>query len=139
MTNEEKRIAIAEAIRGEKYYTENGQFYRWHTEECPQPFDRPCRKGGWLVRINLPDYLGDLNAAIELPAHLATQGWWCELANGLDGTWECEFMRAPTPNTDSDHIGERRNERLEIHYAGADILPLAIGEAFLRTLNLWKD
>lgn len=65
MTPEAQRIAIAEAHKGGKFYFENGTFYRWHTESCPQPFDRPCREGGWLVRVELPNYLTDLNAMHE--------------------------------------------------------------------------
>lgn len=81
----------------------------------------------------LPDFT-DPTAAILLIDHLAGFGWRCNLANGLDKTWECEFTRAPTVETDDDDIGSRQGERLEIQYAAADTLAEAIVDAFLLCL-----
>lgn len=79
-----------------------------------------------------------MNACVDIANVMAEKGWWIDMRNGLDKTWECEFSRPPTPETDPDDIGELRGERLEIIYAAADTLPMAVCEACLRALKLWQ-
>lgn len=83
---------------------------------------------------SVPDYANDVRVALSLCDFLAEQGWRCNLGNGLDKTWECEFMRRPTATSREDDIGIHQGERLEIHYAPADTLAQAIADCFLLTI-----
>lgn len=126
LTPEEKRIRIAEACGWVKLAPFlnacGGLTQEWRH---PDPVGhRNCTAGEF-------DYLDDLNAALTLIDFLAERGWRCNLANGLDKTWECEFMRPPTDATDDDDIGSRQGERLEIRYAPAATLAEAICDGFL--------
>jgi hypothetical protein len=131
MSPEAQRIAIATALG-------------WHNIQ-PNPIGATPLAGSREASphdgaiFGIPNYLSDLNACMELCNRLAEQGWNCQLANGLDGTWECEFMRPPIEATDGDDIGSRHGERLEIHYGTGDTAAKAVCETFLRTLNLWDD
>ncbi len=111
MTDDEMRIAIATTMGISRLYS----------------YALPTR----CVGADVPRYMDDLDAALTLVDFLAAQGWRCNLANGLDKTWECEFMRPPTAATPKDRIGIHCGETLEIHYAPADTLARAICEAFL--------
>lgn len=86
----------------------------------------------------VPDYFFDANAALALCDAMAKEGWNCHLGNGLDKTWECEFQRPPTAETQPDDIGSRADERLEIIYGSGDTLPIAICEAFAKAKGLWQ-
>lgn len=126
LTPEEKRVKIAEHL-GWKLVDlpahPNGPKLLWMTPE-----GRQLNMG---TPDTVPDYRGDSNAALTLVDHLAKQGWRCNLGNGLDKTWECEFMRSPTAATHPDFIGIHQGETLEIRYVPADTLAEAICDGFL--------
>ncbi len=116
MTHDEQRIVIAEAVG-------------WtHLDICCGiPRGKSPEPSGFshFPIVELPNYPGDMNAAIELCHFLAKQGWRCNLNMGTDGTWECEFHHSEKP--------------FLYAYAPNDKLPLAICESFLRAIGLWKD
>lgn len=72
----------------------------------------------------IPDYLNDLNAAMELVNHMCRNGQTVRIDNGLDGTWEVTFG---IPNGDYTTV-----------YAASESLAATICEAALNSLNLWK-
>jgi hypothetical protein len=130
MTPEAQRIAIAEALGLEVLHAAGTAKAMVREQLCTG-----ATSTDWRM---MPDYLNDLNAALTLIDFLAEYGWRCNLANGLDQTWECEFMREPSDNTPYELIGVHQGETFEIHYAPADTMPLAICQAFLRTLGKWQ-
>lgn len=105
-------------------------------QALPEWWESPDGETTAWITSELPPFLTDLNAAITLCDMLAEKGWHCNLANGLDKTWECEFMRPPTESTHPDDIGSRRGETLEIIYGCGDTVCLAIVEAALIAINL---
>ena len=62
---------------------------------------------------------------MDLCNALAKEGWNCELNNGLDTTWECEF--------------KKRDVHENLHYGAANTMAGAICEAFLHVKGKWKD
>lgn len=126
LSPEEKQIAIAEAIgwrrislvKSRSFWSMGG---RLDTDRIYEPHEFEA-------------YLDDLNAALTLINFLAERGCRCRLGNGLDKTWECEFMRKPTPTTRPEFIGEYDREMMEIIYAPADTLAQAICDGFLLAL-----
>jgi hypothetical protein len=128
MTPKAQRIAIAKFCG----YTQDEKGF-WYA---------PGQAHVWfktLLSTEIPDYLNDLNATVQVCDFLADRGWNCNLGNGLDKTWECEFYKADTEHTHTDNLGTFHGKQVELHYGSADRLGEAISEAFLRTLNLWKD
>lgn len=107
------------------------------TEQDHYPCDVCNATGRVKAYYESPDYPSDLNAAIELIDFLADRGWHCRLGNGLDKTWECEFYRDATENTNEDDIGTILGCDLpqEIHYQSADTLAEAIARAFVATME----
>lgn len=119
MTKEEMRIAIAEACG-------------WRFEKGTTPtYGGTNKPRGWrspedgALRRNLPDYLNDLNAMHE--------AW--QTLSFAQKTRACEELRQII----------RRGWR-DVLASGYDLATLATlttadkyAEAFLRTLNLWKD
>lgn len=81
----------------------------------------------------VPSFTTSHDAAFTLIFAMRVNWWTVNLANGLDGTWECEFMRPPIGTTRSDDIGMKMGEKLEIHYGAAPTAPLAICKAFLKS------
>lgn len=121
MNTVEIKEAIARAMGFELRQTipiDGVQFPFWHHDDPAQ-----------YVKGDLPDWMGDLNAAIQLCDKLAEEGWRCEINNGLDKTWECIFSKTPT----------RRPDRTIEHYHPAGTLAEAICGAFLRAKSLWQD
>lgn len=91
---------------------------------------------GSIKTHTLPNYPLDLNACAELIDLLAGRGWNCALGNGLDKTWECEFYRpAKLGRAHPDNLGIRDGKSVELHYGSADTMPLAICDAFVRTME----
>ena len=84
-------------------------------------------EAAWNI-VSIPAFDTDAKAALMLVDWMAKNGWFCELANGLDYTWECSFMRARTAATKPEDISGER----ELHYIPAQTLPLAILGAFIR-------
>lgn len=133
MSPEAQRVVIAEAC-GWMYepYFVGGPAIWLRPDGFPETHRTAC----------LPDYVNDLNAAIQLVDHLAKQGWRCECNSGLDGTWECLFYRKATNETKLENRAVRGQfdpPDSEEHYATSERLSAAISEAFLRTLNKWYD
>lgn len=81
--------------------------------------------------LPIPRFSTDPAAALELVEWMRERGWRCNLANGLDGGWECEFMRPQRPDSPPEHCGITMGEAVELYYAPADTLPLAISRAFI--------
>lgn len=108
LTPEAKRVALAEACGYQRWRYPDGEIAiyeggkTWPRERHQAEL---AASGMPCDLTTLPDYLGDLNAALTLVDHLAKLGWRCSLANGLDCTWECEFMRPPLAETHPDFIG----------------------------------
>lgn len=127
MTPDQQRIAIA----GARGYTFHGEATYGGTEL------NGWWKGQEYARSGLPQWLDSLDAAITLCDALAKDGWFCQLSNGLDTTWECEFYRKPTDETHPDNIGFFQGANWELHYAASNTAAEAICQCFLRTLNLW--
>lgn len=149
MTPEAQRIAIAEAC-GWKWYSRpasgpwaaNPHRALYHpilsaelvsTLQPATMTERQCNDLFIWREGFIPDYLNDLNAAIQLCDELAGKGWNCELNNGLDKTWECEFVKH------SDESNATIGERSKRHYGAADKLSAAICDAFLKTIGKWVD
>lgn len=80
----------------------------------------------------IPNYPSDPAAALTLVDALKSGGWTVEVRNGLDGTWECEFSRTPTPESHPDNVGFFRGEPRELHYMPAPTFAEAICRAFLK-------
>lgn len=120
--NPQKTVLIAESLS----WKANG---RW--------VDCPDGSTALLTEVRFPEWFEDANAAETLCDALSKEGWHCDLNNGLDRTWECEFSRPPTVETNPDDIGTRGDERLEIHYGAATTLAAAIAEAYGKCRGLW--
>lgn len=127
MTPEQINIAIAELL-GFTNVSADGRF--GHRDDL-------CGTG--TGRCSLPDYHGDLNACMDICAAAAKDGWRVELRDGLDTTWECEFMRRPVPGSKDENIGVHMGETLEIHYGSQDTASAALCEAFLRVKGKWTE
>jgi hypothetical protein len=139
MIPEVQRIKIAEACGW--IMLPPGQWLHKGDARKRHPSGRQTTDG---TDTEIPDYLNDLNAAAALCDVMADLGWFCGLANGLDKTWECEFYRPATSQTNPDDIGTRVDydggkTRLEIHYSAGTMASLAIARCFIRALNLWDD
>lgn len=109
MTPEAQRIAIAEACG----YRKGESSPLWWARPVGQPFKACGVK-------DLPDYLSDLNAMHEAEKVLTEEQW--------HDYWNWLFV-ATTRGVDT------RNAEHKIAHATA----AQHAEAFLRTLNLWKD
>jgi len=111
MTQKEQEIAIAKALSPD-------------LKLCPIHHSYSC-----CNRKSL-NYTSDLNAMMEPCKLLASKGWRCEANMETDGTWECFFTKPDT------NITSGRADAT--HYGAGDTLALALAEAFLKTLGLWK-
>lgn len=69
-----------------------------------------------------PPDLNEINAAMELVDFLRKNGWLCEMKNYPTANWKCSF-----------YLSDLKRE------ASAETLALAICEAGLRALGLWKE
>lgn len=122
-TPEQKRELIAKSmgIKSEKYFRRIVWIY------------------GSGMNSNPPDYFTDANSALTLCAAMADKGWRCSTNQGLDKTWECEFTRPLTTETNPDDIGTRDGERFEIIYGSGKTQPSAICEAYAKAQQppLW--
>lgn len=136
LTPEEVRVKIAEAC-GWKHidkrhdFIVGRSFFSSPRDIGGTPPNDPAEIEEDEAYERLPDYFHDLNACAGMIDLLAECGWRCNLANGLDKTWECELMRPPTTTTDPDCVTEIRGETFEVIYSPADKLTHAIYLAFL--------
>lgn len=94
---------------------------------------------GQVMGVLPTDYPSEVNRAVELCAHLAGQGWRCELNNGLDTSWECVFWRPQRLGTPSDNIGNRDGVISEEHYGAGETMAIAICQSFIRAIGKWVD
>lgn len=116
MTEEEQRIAIAEACGWEHWF--DGVANRWKNKKSPYGYQiHPGLKEG-----GLPDYLNDLNAMHEAEKQLVTARQQNDfIANIAEICW-------------ADESGA--NNQVVFNQLNATAAQRA--EAFLRTLGKWK-
>lgn len=117
MTDEQMRIAIAEACGWKPYkpITHDG----WPLLMTPP---KKPNKEGWLETI--PDYLNDLNACAEFEKTLTD-----------DELWEYSKLLMDYRQAANGFPLASRSEVLKLQKATVR----QRAEAFLKTLNLWKD
>lgn len=127
MKPEAQRIAIAEAHLG-VHDIQVGPWYGYGLDEDNRD-----------VAVDIPDYLNDLNAAVELCDFLTKRGWTCRCDNGLDRTWECTFTHPIRNSTHEYNVGIEDGKQVEQHYGAADTLAEAICQAFLRATGKWQE
>lgn len=126
MTDIQKRIRISEILGWKKETRQmyagvkNVKGWGFNTHLGPGHKDR-----SFVEAWQLSDYANDLKAALSLCDFMADKGWNCELNNGLDKTWECEFVKAQIP-----HLGLRLQHE-QRHYGAGDTIGMAITEAFI--------
>lgn len=118
MNPEEIRVAAAKEMgwrcfAGHDWIAPSDQFESRYTQELPQ-------------------YTTSCDAALELVEKLREEGWRCSLNNGLDGGWECEFIRPVQPESPPEHVGFLAGEDVEVRYSPDDSLPMAICLGFLK-------
>lgn len=117
MTPESQRIAIAEACGWEKIY------------KGPEPDNRMLTPDGRYSSVGqLPDYLSDLNAMAE------AQGRF--IGNARDAMYYAlVLLRVCGLPVTSEH------DELNVDYCwhACNATAAQRAEAFLRTLNLWRD
>ena len=111
----------------------NCQPHPYYGEDRPRGIPTGDNNWEWLPIFD------SMDKAISLCDEMASRGWECVLSNGLDKTWECEFMKSADKDTPEEHWGHIHGRAVELYYAAADTLPLAINECFLRALKLWTD
>ncbi len=135
MTPEAQRIAIAEAHLKKRLCAQNGNFYEVFPYEenfCPQPFSCLSPKG-WLREIKLADYLSDLNAMHEAEKyayeHLMDGDQWEQYGKLLEKAHPCGCLKNP----------DRTVDYYDFATLMCEVTAAQRAEAFLRTLNLWKD
>ncbi len=116
MTPEAQRIAIAEKCG-------------WRTQpgsqgKCWEQTD--CLEDGWFYASELPDYLNDLNATHEAEKALT--------ADDAETGSHWRFIQELIYVTKAESMEMHREVFVVAHATAAQR-----AEAFLRTLNLWKD
>ncbi len=143
MTDDEKRIAIAEAC-GFVWYRlpqrKDERSYRMLAHPLIHEYDGQIPE--WLVRADgtericnleymwreglVPDYPKNANDMLEAVKLISNRGWRCVANSGTDGTWECFLTKSK-----DDRITPSEGD----HYGAADTLTGALVEAFLRVID----
>lgn len=124
LTPEQLRVQCAERIG----------WTRPHMPQLPKCWQAPVGDTlAWSAQDGnpLPNYPVDARAALALVDRLAEDGWRCELNCGTGKGWECEFIRKARNGSKPDDCTMVDGFLMELHYAPADTLPLAICKAFL--------
>lgn len=129
MTPEQKRIACAKEIgyrawKREKIYS-HGMEYEWsrgHPDNQRINGFELTEHESLCDPKSLPQFLTDANAALELVAHLAKQGWTCAAYMRKDGSWKVIFSKFE-----------------DDFFACGGTLPLAIVDAFLSVTKGGKE
>lgn len=134
LTQEEKRIKIAEACRlfelyPLRYATRRGKLLS-EGERGVRPMYCEHSKGGWQEWTNVPDYFNDLNAI-----HAA----WEKVIKGsdeLEDKYSIELLRAVGSDDPSD--GVRPNGSDATWALASNATSSQRSRAFGLTLNLWS-
>lgn len=123
MTTEQQRIKIAEACGWTGIANYGDGIVKGFPEGLPTPYN--CH------RSDVPDYLNDLNAMHEAEKVLIAQGLTEDYTDHLERI--CYIERAEISfESYQEGVGWGHNEWF--HATAAQR-----AEAFLRTLNIWKD
>lgn len=133
MTDNEIRIAIAEACGWEWRRALNAETYAWFSP-------KEGRESEWIssaipkITGELPDYPNDLNAIQN-----AVTNYWHKLLNGDEPTLESESFLVSLGEHAEKLLHDDVEWSLTPAYRFLLISPRLFCEAFLRTIGKWKE